>query len=57
MAVTEALGVAGLSPPSVRDVLAERPFRLVSSGAFSQPPNDPPTQLGQLRDRLAGTSF
>jgi hypothetical protein len=57
MAVTEALGMAGLSPPTVRDVLAERPFRLVSSGAFSQPPNDPTTRLEQLRHRLAGTSF
>jgi hypothetical protein len=57
MTVTEALGVAALSPPAVRDVLAERSFRLVSSGAFSQPPNDPTTRLEQLCSGLAGTSF
>jgi hypothetical protein len=57
MVVTETLGVAALSPPAVRDVLAERSFRLVSSGALSQPPNDPTTRLKELCDRLAGASF
>jgi hypothetical protein len=57
MMVTEALGVAALSPPAVRDVLAERSFRLVSSGVFSQPPNNPTRRLEQLCSRLAGTSF
>jgi hypothetical protein len=57
MAVTETPRVAALSPPAVRDALAERSFRLVSSGALSQPLNDPTTRLVQLRDQLAGTSF
>jgi hypothetical protein len=49
--------VAALSPPAVGDVLAGRSFRLVSSDAFSQPPNDPTTRLEQLCARLAGASF
>jgi hypothetical protein len=49
--------VAVLSPPAVRDVLAERSFRLISSGAFSQPPNDPAIRLEQLCGRPAGASF